>query len=270
MRWLTALMAAVSLVACHKKVERPVATPLQFQRASADSVQHGKRIASVLGCVGCHGDTLAGEEDFNEPGFGRLWTANLSRVVPSYDDAQLARVITGGARKDRALWGMPSHLFTRLTPDDMAAVIAFLRSVPPTGDLHPPPFFEAAAQKEIAAGTFNSSAVDVKSEGTSWPPDAGPTHALGRYIVRATCAECHGMNLRGGPPHPGANARPDLRIVASYDLTAFHHLLRTGKAAGEREISLMSRVARGRFTHLTDGEIAAIYGYLQAVGRKNG
>ncbi len=266
MRWFMLLVIAAVLAACAKQDEPPTATPVQFQRASADLVQHGKRVATVLGCVGCHGgEKLTGDEDFNEPGFGRLWTANLSRAVPTYDDAALARVITGGARADRALWGMPSHLFTRLSADDLAAVIAYLRSVPPGGEIHPPPVFEDGARKEIAAGLWKSSAVEVTEQGAAWPPDAGAEHAQGRYLVRATCAECHGMNLRGGTPHPGAKARPDLRLVAAYDASAFRHLLRTGKAAGEREVSLMSLVARGRYAQFTDAEIAAVHAYLGAV-----
>ena len=267
MRWLMMAVAAVLLGACKDQVARPEEAPAQFQRASGDLIQHGKRVASALGCVGCHGgEKLTGEEDFNEPGFGRLWTANLSRAVPTYDDAQLARVISSGARADRALWGMPSHLFTQLTVADMAAVIAFLRSVPPSGEVYPGPVFEAGARKEIAAGLWKSSVVEVKEMGSASPPYAGPEHALGRYIVRATCSECHGMNLSGGTPYPGAETRPDLRMVAAYDPRAFRHLMRTGKAAGEREVGLMSKVSRGRFAHFTDAEIAAVHGYLKAVG----
>jgi hypothetical protein len=42
--------------------------------------------------------------------------------------------------------------------------------------------------------------------------------------------------------------------------------LRTGVAAGDREVSLMSEVARGRYSHLTDEEIEAIYQYLKRLG----
>ena len=41
--------------------------------------------------------------------------------------------------------------------------------------------------------------------------------------------------------------------------------MRTGIAVGDREVGLMTEVARGRFRHLQDDEIAAVHGYLQAV-----
>ncbi len=251
--------------ACTDQREEVGSEPtVQFQRASADLVTHGKRVADVLGCTGCHGATLTGE-DWSEPGFGKLWTANLTRAVPRYTDEQLAGVIRSGARPDRELWEMPSHLFTHLAVDDMSAVIAYLRSMPKSGAVHPDPVFEEGARREIAAGTFTSSSAQVKKEGALWPPDAGESYSFGRYIARATCAECHGMTLRGGQPNPEAKPRPDLRMVAGYEPEQFSRLLRTGIAAGDREVSLMSGVARGRYKHLTDAELDAVYRYLKRV-----
>jgi mono/diheme cytochrome c family protein len=264
--WPWLVLLAFALGACGDASDRAgLPATVQFERAAAELVPHGERLSKVLGCSGCHGQDLRGE-DWSEPGFGRLWTANLTRAVPRYSDAQLAAIIRRGARPDRPLWEMPSHLFAQLTEDDMAAVIAFLRSRPPSGIDHPAPAFGDEARREIVAGTFLSSPVLVKKHGAAWPPDAGPEHALGRYVVRATCAECHGMDLRGGQPHPTATPRPDLRMVAAYELRAFQRLLRIGKAAGDREVGLMSEVARGRYRHLTNREVAAVYAYLRKVG----
>lgn len=259
-------LAAVMLFlgACADESDKASAPPVQFQRASADSISHGKRIADVLGCTGCHGSDLTGK-DWSEPGFGKLWTANLTRAVPRYTDEQLARVITDGRRPDRELWEMPSHLFTHLTREDMGALIAFLRSTAPTGPVRPEPVFEEGARREIAAGEFTSSHAQVKEKGSVWPPDAGSEHALGRYLVRSTCAECHGLDLRGGKPYATAKPRPDLRMAAAYDSEQFKTLLRTGKAAGDRELTLMSTVARGRYKHFTDDELKAVHGYLKKV-----
>jgi len=266
MRLLPAfVIAIICLPGCDRQPNAGAEAPrIQFQRTSADPARHGERLAAVLGCTGCHGADLTGE-DWSEPGFGRLWTANLTRIVPDHSDAALAEIIRSGRRADRDLWEMPSHLFTHLTGDDMEALIAFLRSRPPTGAAHPPPAFEEDARREIAAGTFRSSRAQVAELGELWPPDAGDNHALGRYIVRATCAECHGMDLRGGQPNPQAAPRPDLRMVAAYEPAQFRRLLREGIAVGDREVGLMSEVARGRYRHLTDAELAAVHLYLRRV-----
>jgi mono/diheme cytochrome c family protein len=261
----------LALAGCDDRGSRDAAQGHQeptvsFSKVSDDQVSHGERVARLLGCSGCHGDDLTGR-DWSEPGFGQLWTANLARSVPDYSDQQLAEVIRTGVHRDgRELWGMPSHLFTTLSSTDMAALIAYLRSVPPKGESHPPPIFEEGARREIADGTLKSSPEEVREHGGRWPPDAGEQHRLARYIVRGTCAECHGLNLEGGQPLPEAALRPDLRMVAAYERDDFHRLLRAGKAAGDREIGLMSEVARGRYRHFTDEEVDAIYRYLQAVG----
>jgi cytochrome c553/cytochrome c5 len=262
---LVVLALAFAASACTEPApEPPPQPPVQFDRVSADALAHGKRLADVLGCVGCHGDDMTGK-DWSDPALGRLWTANLSRSVPLYSDAQLSAVIRGGARPDRELWDMPSHLFTQLSSSDMGALIAYLRSHKPAGVVHPPPTFEEPLRKKIADGTYLSSRAQVKKEGSVSPPDVGPGHDLARYVVRSTCAECHGMDLRGGKPDFGGQVRPDLRIAAAYDLAAFKRLMRTGIAAGNRELKLMSEVARGRYAHFTDAEVEALHRYLQRV-----
>jgi mono/diheme cytochrome c family protein len=119
----------------------------------------------------------------------------------------------------------------------MTALVALLRSRPPTGAVRPLPVFEEGARREMAAGTIKSSRTQVNEEGNRWSPDAGEQHALGRSIARATCAECHGMNLQGGQPTPEATPRPDVGVMMSAcDAPAFERLLRTGKALGDREL----------------------------------
>lgn len=271
MRGFTVFFCAALLFGCGKPQpdqNSPPKQTIQFQHATADEVVHGARIADVLGCTGCHGANLEGE-DWSDPGFGKLWTANLTHAASRYDDEAFADVIRSGARSDRDLWEMPSHLFTQLAPADMAALIKFIRSKPPSGIDHPPPVFEEGARREMAAGTFKSSAAQVKEEGQQWPPVAPDQYALGRYIARSTCAECHGMTLIGGQPNPEATVRPDLSVVVTaYDDATFARLLRSGKAVGNREVGLMSKVARSRYQHLTDAEVQAVYDYLRAISDK--
>jgi cytochrome c553 len=266
MRRLFGLLALALLAACG---DAPQDQPVAFARLSPDPVKHGERISQVLGCRGCHGDDLSGQE-WNEPEFAVVWSANLTASATRYDDAQLKMMIADGKRPDGSvLWDMPSHIFTQLADADMAAVIAYMRSVPKKGGAHPRPVFGPLAKKEMADVTYVSAASAVDKAGKLWPPDAGPDHAMARYMVRATCAECHEMTLRGGTPYPGAEPRPDLRIAASYDLADFRRLLRTGVAAGDRKLGLMGEVARSRYSRFSDAEIAAIHAYLKAVAERD-
>jgi cytochrome c1 len=44
--------------------------------------------------------------------------------------------------------------------------------------------------------------------------------------------------------------------------------MRSGKAAGNRELRLMSGVARGRYAHWTDQEVDDLYAFLSAMGQE--
>jgi cytochrome c553 len=238
-----------------------------FTQVSGDPVQHGKRVAIVLGCTGCHGREMTGK-DWTEEGFIIQHSANLSVTAARTSKAELKAMIVGGrGTGGRELWGMPSHLFTQLADADMDGMLAFLDSVPPKGTAWPAPVMLEGARKEIANGVFKSSAHEVREMGARMPPDAGPEHALARYLVRATCAECHGMELRGGSPFPGAPPRPDLRIVSAYGRADFERLLTTGKPVGDRKLGLMGEVARNRYSHFTVSERDAIHAYLQRLAK---
>ena len=256
------LTLTLALTACGS----PAPTP-GFKQVSKDPIEHGKRLAVVLGCTGCHGKELTGN-DWSEAGFIIQHSANLTVTAAQTSDAELKAMIVGGRGSGgRELWGMPSHLFTRLADKDMEGVLAYLGSLPPKGKAWPPPIMLEGAKKEIAKGVFRSSAYESRELGSKMPPDAGPEHALARYLVRATCAECHGMELRGGIPFPGAPFRPDLRIVSAYSRADFERLLTTGTPMGDRKLGLMGEVARNRYSHFTVSERDAIHAYLQQLAK---
>ena len=75
------------------------------------------------------------------------------------------------------------------------------------------------------------------------------------------------MDLRGGAPYPGAEARPDLRVIAAYDSAQFDRLLQAGIPIGGHKLGLMAQVARERYSHFTAGERTAVHGYLRQVAK---
>ena len=270
-RWLGIAAVLIGLAACSKTPDAPSADPGPSRLAlvSSEPVKHGERIAKVLGCTGCHGDDLAGK-DWSEPDYGTLWTANLNSSGARWSDADLSQMIAAGKRPDRALMEMPSALFARLHPAEVAALAAYLKSLDPVGPAHPEPVIGPLLAKEIAAGTYRDSAQDVADHVGKAPSDLGPDDALGRQIVSVTCAECHGTELRGKKaPSPDATARPDLRMVAAYSPEDFTRLMTMGKAAGNREVGLMSEAARRRYANFTPGERGAVYGYLAELARRD-
>jgi cytochrome c553 len=266
------LFAVAALAACSKAPQRASATvETAFDGAAvaetAARIAHGQRISYVLGCRGCHTDTLTGQNIFDDaPQFGVMYAPNLTQFVPRHSDAQIEAILRTGvepARKD--LWGMPSSVFQNLSAGDMAALIAYLRSLHATGEPSPPPRISALAKKQfIDTGQVKPEAQFVAEARLKPSVDLGPRYALGRYITSVTCAECHGSDLKGTKDvEPGLNS-PDLMIVGGYTRADFERLMTAGVPVGGRKLRLMDEVAKHRFTKMTPHERDALYAYLKA------
>ena len=270
-----ALLSLVALAACSKAPQQQSAAKLaeiSFDGAAvtnaAARVAHGDRLTYVLGCRGCHTATLTGKnilESRGESEMGVLYASNLTQVIPHYTDAQIDQIFRRGVHPTRkALWAMPSEVFQNLSGADEAALIAYLRSLPPTGRPTPPPHPSALALKGIAAGRFKTAAQMVAAYSEKQPVDLGPKYALGRYITTVTCEECHGPDLTGiEGVEQGLNS-PDLIVLGGYTRADFERLIDTGVPVGGRKLRLMDKVAMNRLGRLTPHERDALYAYLKA------
>lgn len=234
---------------------QPTAFDGAFVQQAAAKADHGRRIAEVLGCTGCHGKDLQGER------FYELYASNLTRDVAKYTDQELEHVLRAGVPpKGRVLWGMPSELFQHLSGPDMVALIAHLRTLEPAGAPTQPPLpFPADVREMIAKGELKPAEALVRDTKTLSPIDLGPSHELGRYITRVTCAECHGPELKG------EGETPDLIVAGAYSRDEFERLMIDGTGSGGRKLKpMMEGVSKGRFSKMTPREREALYGYLKA------
>jgi mono/diheme cytochrome c family protein len=249
---------AVSEAMIRWPAEKPRATLV----ASSDpgAIARGHRVAKLNGCHDCHGQKLEGLLFHDEMPIIRAWGPNLSLALAEQSDADFDRAVRHGVAADgRRLWLMPSSAFTHLSDQEMADLMAYLRTYKPTG--HRQPHFQVGAVGRLGVllGKFRSEADTIKADGALKLEDLGPRYAAGRQVARA-CIECHGQGLEGG----GFLKTPDLAIAASYDEADFERLLHTGIGAGGRKLGLMTAVSRDRFTALSTQEIADLQGYLKA------
>jgi mono/diheme cytochrome c family protein len=230
---------------------------------AAAVVAHGKRLTYVLGCSDCHGANFEGSFFTRDhPEFGPLYASNLTLEAPKFSDAQLEGLLRTGVHPTRGtVWAMPSQLFQNLSPADMKAVIAYVRTLRPSGKPTPLPQFSVQDRKDIAAGNYKPAVQMVKDYKAAQAIDLGPKYALGRYIASVTCAECHGSRLEGDP----MGKKPDLVAAGAYSRAEFDRLITQGVPTGGRTLKpMMAGVARSRFSHLTPHERDALYAYLKA------
>ncbi len=129
----------------------------QDAQAKADPVKRGAYLVETLGCVQCHspvdtnkhilpGMKLAGGMVIEINPFGRFPTGNLTSDkatgLGSWRDDEIKRVVTKGILRDgsRLLpFPMDYGSFSTLTPADLDAMVACLRTVPPVSNKVPPP-----------------------------------------------------------------------------------------------------------------------------------
>lgn len=233
------------------------------------SLAEGQRLATIRGCFnGCHGEGVNGQVFFDEPGLARLVAPNLTQVAALLTDAELERVIRQGVRRNgRSTLGMPSSMFYQLSDEDLGAILAFIRSVPVSEGPATEIALGPLARLGVVLGKYDPQTVLI--EQVAPRPAAVDTSdrlAFGAYLAMTACSECHGPNLRGSPE----TLTPDLAIAASYSLDDFRRLMQTGKAIGDRELRLMSGVARGRFVHFTEREVRALHAFLSSLTTADG
>ena len=228
--------------------------PSPVRAASGDKAE-GQRLSYVLGCRSCHGAALAGAP--MNLSSSTLIAPNLTRLSKR-TDAELDAAIRQGLRPDgHSELAMPSQAFAGLTDGEAASLIAYLRSLPPGGEVLVQPPYGLVLRMNLATGALKTQA-DRHAQAAA-PLDAGANTAAGRHVAWIACTQCHGPDLKGGDGYPA----PDLTIRGYYVRKPFHKVLRTGEGL-PRDMKLMSETASSSLSHLTDGEVDALYDYLIA------
>jgi cytochrome c553 len=228
----------------------------------AASIDEGRRIARLAGCLHCHGESLAGGLVDDIPGLVRLVAPNISAALPRYSDAQLATVLRKGVKPDgKSVLFMPSEMYRHLGDEDLGRLIAFLRTMPVVaGGESEKTELRILARLLLAKGDIKPAAAGIESLPIAAGLDARDPAGRGRYLTLSLCSECHGQNLEGFAPI----AAPPLAVVKGYSADQFARLMQGGVASGDRQLKLMGPTSRARFSHLTPEERASIYSYLQA------
>lgn len=238
-----------------------VAAPIAVPTDSA-GIARGRHIALTRGCSGCHGQDLEGRVMFEEPMLARIVAPNITKIAREYSDAELARAIRHGVRKNgTSVAVMPSSMFYHLSDGDLGALVAYLRTVPAKESTLPKTSFRLLARVGLLTERYHTEAEMIDHDGPRVPAATdGDLAARGHYLAKTACTECHGQDFRGG--NGGPSPTPSLMVVQAYSSQEFARLMKEGVPRDGRKLRLMGDVARSRFTWFTDAEIAAMYAYL--------
>lgn len=242
-----------------------MAAPEHLVQPSAAQLADAGRQARILGCANCHGRGLQGGMVFDGQPFASVRAPNLTLLAARVSDQQLARAIRQGIGHDgRALFIMPSDQYSRLSDQEVAALVVEIRRATREGGVVAPIQWGPIGRFALATGGLRPVMARIEEFRVRQPFDTGPGEAAGRRLAARVCAACHGPDLTGGAADGGENAPPDLAVAGAYDLVQFRILMRTGVSPGGRDLGLMKEVAERDFSSFSDEEVAQLHLYLRA------
>jgi hypothetical protein len=248
-------------------------------------LERGRYLVETLaGCGNCHtprgpngplkDKKFAGGEIIKHADFTAV-TPNITpdpqTGIGKWTDDQIALAIREGRRPDGRLLGpaMPSRSYRSLADDDVKAMIAYLRSVPPVDN---PITAESRYDKPLPA---------------SWGPPVGHVNAppkedkiaYGNYLAGplARCMDCHTE-----PPHPGEAARLGAggkEFHGPWGISVSANLTPSGLgewSAAEIERAIRTGVSRdghklfppmpfAAYNNIADDDMAALITYLRSL-----
>ncbi len=243
----------------------------------AASIAIGKHRVEVL-CADCHGADLSGiEKWFSLNPLGSIDSANLTageggvgRQFTSTED--YVRALRHGIDPQGRPIYMPAVVATaNLSDEELGAIIAYLKTVPPVDHKTNGQQLQPAAKIMLALGIFGQLPVEtVRHDVNVTAPQAGVSADYGKYLVDINdCRTCHGQNLAGGRhPDPSVTAFvPNITPggePSSWTEAQFINTIKTGTTPGGRQIEpkLMPWKA---YSQLSDDELKAIWQYLQSL-----
>ncbi len=177
----------------------------------AASLERGKHLTETL-CTHCHTADLSGKTWFSFPPAGTVDSANLTSgeggIGSEFTHADYVNAIRHGVGTDGKPIFMPSvAAFQNMSNEDLGALIAYLKTVPPVDHKTNGQKFTPVAKILIGAGIIPLPVETVSHNSTMTAPVPGVTAEYGQYLVNiGGCYDCHAANLAGGPyPQPGVS-----------------------------------------------------------------
>lgn len=273
---LALLAAAAAHLLAQRKLNRSIdvkVAPVAYINDPA-ALARGKYLFESRGCGECHGADGAGRLFIDAPNGFRVWAPNITTgpggAVARYAEADWVRTIRHGVKPDkRPVFVMPSEDYNRFTDADVAAIVAYARSLPPVkgevGRIEMPLLIKAL----YAADVVRDAAQRIDhSLPPAQPVAEGSTVEHGAYVAQM-CKGCHGERFAGGkipgspPDWPPA---PDLTAAATYaaydSVDKFRTMFRTGKRPSGETVKVMPFPS---LKAMNDTDVEALYLYLKSL-----
>jgi len=268
------LIGSVKWNKMHGKYDVPVETiPIPTDQAS---LVRGEHIATIRMCRQCHLENLSGQT----AGAPILVTLSVPNLTPgaggigaTNTDEDWVRAIRHGVGQDgRGLVLMPSRVWYYLSDEDLGALIAYLKSLPPVDNKQTKTDLGSLGRVMLTLGQLppeiEPNVLVIDHDGPRpVAPQPSLTVEYGKYLA-TTCTLCHGENLNGQTNREDGNVyvAPNLTPggeMGFWSEEQFITTLRTGVTPGGHKLNdFMPWKYLGQ---MTDDELKAVWLYLQSL-----
>ena len=275
---LAAGVTGVGLFLAQQKMRRHVDVPVQpvAMRSDGAALERGRYLYASRGCVDCHGANGAGRLFLDDGNGLRIAGPNITTgpggVVAGYRPEDWVLSIRHGVNpQGRPLMIMPSEDYNRLTDDDLASLIAYLRALPPTAGEGEVVELPLPVRALYGLGYIKDAAARIDH---TLPPSApvpeGVTVAHGEYVA-SMCQGCHGAGLAGGrvpgsPPDwpPAANLTPGggTALALYPDADSLIAMFRSGRRPDGSAVKVMPFES---LSEMSDTDLRALHLYLKSL-----
>jgi cytochrome c553 len=271
------IYVALKVSAFNASMDKVYDIPLPTVTRSTDPavLARGKHLTEAIApCSNgdCHGKDMSGGKTIEIGPIGRVTAPNITSggLGAAYSDAELARLIQHGVKKDgRTVRLMPMQEVTWLSDADVAAMVSYLRTVPAVDKPNGPTEVGVLGKVLDQRNEFPMDvARRIDHTKREVAPDPTPTADYGKYLARL-CSGCHGEQLSGGKI-PGAppsipippNLTPHETGLKDWTYEDFDKLLTTGvRKSGKQLNPFMPYESYGKMEEV---EKKALFAYLKS------
>lgn len=258
----------LGMVACYRVPATPPVQPSpQPTATSSAELDRGKYVATISGCIVCHGNDLAGGHEAKLPdGSGGSWRAPNLTTDPMtglgrWTDEQIDAAVRQGMRPDgaRLLPIMPYGYYHHMTDADARALVSYLRSVP-------------AVEHRVARSDASTALKPLELEAPAGNVDTPALH--GEYLANLMhCAACHtpsdGRAFAGGTTFDTLTA-PNITSDRATGIGAWTEddivrAVRTMTVPDGSKIEGPMAMYASAWSQLTDADAHALAGYITSI-----
>ena len=265
------------------------------QAAAQSTVERGSYLVNtIMTCANCHspkgppaavaGKDYSGGLRFDEPPFDVTApniTPDKETGIGNWTDEQIKTLLLTGKNRHgiQAAEVMPTAFYPILTPQDLDAIVAYLRSLPPVKNKVPDPVYKIALPHHVFPG----------AEKAYSQADLNDRLKKGFYLVTiGHCMECHTPFAQGGggPDFTNALGKGGREFPGPWGVSKSRNIT-SSKTAGIgnwTDAEIKTAIAQGKsrdgtplkgpmgyeyYAKMTDADLDAVIAYLRTLPAKD-